>query len=58
MGFERFDIRFAGLMLGGCVFFMCWAWGRIRPALEGGPDPSGLYKVDTKIDDQVEQWGF
>ena len=38
MGFERFDIRFAGLMLGGCVVFHVLGLGD-PPALEGGPDP-------------------
>ncbi len=58
MGFERFDIRFAGLMLGGCVIFHVLGLGVIRLPWKGDLTPSGLYKVDTNIDDQVEQLGL
>ena len=58
LGFERLDIRFAGLVLGGCVIFHVLALGVIRLPWKGDLTPKTLYRMDTNIDDQVEQLGL
>lgn len=57
-GFERFDIRFAGLVLGGCVLFHILGIGVTLLPWKGDITPAMLYKIDTNVDDQVEQLGM
>ncbi len=58
LGFERLDIRFAGLVVGACVVFHIVGLGVLHLPWKGDLTPAGLYKVDTNIDDQVEQLGL
>lgn len=58
LGFERLDIRFAGLVVAACVVFHIVGLGVIRLPWKGDLTPSRLYRVDTNIDDQVEQLGL
>lgn len=57
-GFERFDIRFAGLVLGACVLCHILGIGITLLPWQGDVTPAWLYKVDTNVDDQVEQLGL
>ena len=57
-GFERFDIRFAGLVLGACVVCHVLAIGVTLLPWKGDITPAMLYRVDTNVDDQVEQLGM
>lgn len=57
-GFERFDIRFAGVVLGGCMIFHVLGIGVTRLPWKGDVTPAWLYSVDTNVDDQVEQLGL
>ena len=57
-GFDRFDIRFAGLVLAGSVLFHVIGLGVIHLPWSGDLTPRQLYHVDTNIDDQVEQLGL
>ncbi len=57
-GFERFDIRFAGLVLGGCVLCHILGIGVTLLPWKGDITPAMLYKMDTNMDDQVEQLGM
>ena len=58
LGFERLDIRFAGLVVAACAVFHIAGLGVIRLPWKGDMTPASLYKVDTNIDDQVEQLGL
>ena len=58
LGFERLDIRFAGLVLGACVVFHILGLGVLRLPWKGDITPAMLYRLDTNIDDQVEQLGL
>lgn len=58
LGFERLDIRFAGLVLGACALFHIAGLGVIRLPWKGDLTPGILYRADTNIDDQVEQLGL
>lgn len=58
LGFERLDIRFAGLVVIACVVFHIVGLGVLRLPWKGDMTPNRLYKVDTNIDDQVEQLGL
>ena len=58
LGFERLDVRFAGLVLAACAVFHIVGLGVIRLPWKGDLTPAKLYKVDTNIDDQVEQLGL
>lgn len=58
LGFERLDIRFAGLVVIACVVFHIVGLGVLRLPWKGDMTPGRLYKVDTNIDDQVEQLGL
>lgn len=58
LGFERLDIRFAGLVVIACVVFHIVGLGVLRLPWKGDMAPGRLYKVDTNIDDQVEQLGL
>ena len=58
LGFERFDIRFAGLVLAAAAVFHVAGLGVIHLPWKGDVTPSQLYQVDTNFDDQVEQLGM
>ena len=58
LGFERFDIRFAGVVLAAAVIFHVVGLGVIRLPWKGDVTPGQLYQVDTNFDDQVEQLGM
>ena len=58
LGFERLDIRFAGLVLGACAVVHVLGLGVIHLPWKGDLAPAGLYRMDTNIDDQVEQLGL
>lgn len=57
-GFERFDVRFAGIVLGACVLCHILGVGVTRLPWKGDVTPAWLYRVDTNVDDQVEQLGL
>lgn len=58
LGFERLDVRFAGLVVIACVVFHVVGLGVLHLPWKGDLTPSRLYKVSTDIDDQVEQLGL
>lgn len=58
LGFERFDIRFAGLILAAAAIFHVVGLGVIHLPWKGDLTPKQLYQTDTNIDDQVEQLGM
>ena len=58
LGFERFDVRFAGLMLAAALIFHVFGLGVIHLPWSGDITPKQLYQVDTNIDDQVDQLGL
>ena len=58
LGFERFDIRFAGVVLAAAVIFHVVGLGVIHLPWKGDVTPGQLYQVDTNFDDQVEQLGM
>lgn len=58
LGFERFDIRFAGLVLAAAAVFHVAGLGVIHLPWKGDLTPKQLYQVDTNLDDQVEQLGM
>ncbi len=58
LGFDRMDIRFAGVVLGACLVFHLLGLGVIHLPWKGDLTPAKLYRVDTNIDDQVEQLGL
>lgn len=58
IGFDRYDIRFAGLVVGACVLCHILGIGVTRLPWKGDITPAWLYKVDTNVDDQVEQLGM
>ncbi len=58
LGFERLDIRFAGLVVAGAVVFHVLGLGVLRLPWKGDLTPRLLYQMDTNLDDQVEQLGL
>lgn len=58
IGFERFDIRFAMLILGGCAVFHVLGLGILHLPWKVDLTPAKLYRMDTNGDDQVEQLGL
>lgn len=58
LGFERFDIRFAALVLVLAAVFHLAGLGVVHLPWGGDLTPSQLYRMDTNIDDQVEQLGL
>lgn len=58
LGFERFDIRFAVLVLGACAVFHVLGLGVLHLPWQGDLTPAKLYQMDTNGDDQVEQLGL
>lgn len=57
VGFERYDVRFSGVLLIGMVLFHLVGLLAVRLPWSGDLTPAKLYKVDTNIDDKVEQLG-
>ena len=58
MGFERYDVRLAGLVLAGAAVFHLLGLGIVRLPWQGDLTPAKLYQSDTNLDDQVEQLGL
>lgn len=58
MGFDRFDVRFSGLILLAAVVFHLLGLGAVNLPWKGDLTPKQLYQMDTNIDDQVEQLGL
>ena len=56
--FPRTDIRFAGIIAAGIVVFHLLGLMVVHLPWSGDLTPKQLYKVDTNIDDQVEQLGL
>lgn len=56
--FPRNDIRFAGVMVGVMVVLHLVGLLTVHLPWNGDLTPKQLYKVDTNIDDQVEQLGL
>ena len=57
-GFERFDVRFAGIVLGGCILCHILGIGVTLLPWRGDVTPAMLYRMDTNMNDQVEQLGL
>ena len=57
-GFERFDVRFAGIVLGGCILCHILGIGVTLLPWRGDVTPAMLYQMDTNMNDQVEQLGL
>ena len=58
MGFERYDVRFAGLVLAGAAAVHLLGLGVVHLPWQGDLTPAKLYQADTNLDDQVEQLGL
>ena len=58
MGYERFDIRFSGLIIAAALVVHLIGLGVVHLPWGGDLTPKQLYRVDTNIDDQVEQLGL
>ncbi|MEY8403375.1 LTA synthase family protein [Oscillospiraceae bacterium 44-34] len=58
LGFERLDIRFAGLVLGACAVVHIVGLGVIHLPWKGDITPAMLYRMNSNGDDQVEQLGL
>lgn len=56
--FPRTDVRFAGLLAAAMVVFHLLGLGVIHLPWGGDLTPAQLYKLDTNLDDQVEQLGL
>ena len=58
MGYDRFDVRFSGLVLAGALVLHLLGLGVVHLPWNGDLTPKMLYRMDTNIDDQVEQLGL
>ena len=58
LGFERLDIRFAGLVLAAAAVFHVAGLGVVHLPWKGDLTPSQLYRMNSNMDDQVEQLGL
>ena len=58
LGFERLDVRFAGLVLAGALVFHVLGLGAVYLPWKGDLTPKQLYHMDTNLDDQMEQLGL
>ena len=56
--FPRCDIRFAGVMVAAMIVFHLFGLLTVHMPWDGDLTPKQLYKVDTNLDDQVEQLGL
>ena len=58
IGFFRFDLRFAGLVMGVALVLHLLGLVVLRLPWQGDLTPGRLYNMDSNIDDQVEQLGL
>lgn len=58
LGFERLDVRFAGLVLAAALVFHVAGLGVIHLPWKGDLTPKELYQMSGNGDDQVEQLGL
>ena len=58
LSFEPFDLPYAGMILGFVVVFHLLGLGSVHLPWGGDLTPKQLYRMDTNIDDQVEQLGL
>lgn len=58
LGFPRMHVGFAGVMAGSMVIFHLLALGAVHLPWGGDLTPAQLYRVDTNLDEQVEQLGL
>lgn len=58
IGYERFDIRFSGVVLAAALVFHVLGVGVTHLPWSGDLTPAKLYRMDSNIDDQVEQLGM
>jgi len=58
LSFQRLDIRFAGIVLAAAAVFHLVGLGAVHLPWKGDLPPAKLYKIDTNIDDQVDQLGL
>ena len=58
LSYDRFDVRFAGLFLALAAVLHLLAFGVVHLPWSGDITPKQLYRMDTNIDDQVEQLGL
>lgn len=58
VGYERFDVRFSGILLAGGLILHLMGLGVVHLPWSGDLTPKQLYHMDTNIDDQVEQLGL
>ena len=56
--FPRTDVRFAGMMVVAAAVFHLLGLGAVHLPWGGDLTPKQLYRVDTNLDDQVEQLGL
>ena len=56
--FPRTDIRFAGVLVAATVILHLLGLGAVHLPWGGDLTPKQLYRVDTNLDDQVEQLGL
>ena len=56
--FPRMHVRFAGVIVGAMVVFHLLGLGAVHLPWNGDLTPAQLYRVDTNLDDQVEQLGL
>jgi len=57
-GFETLDMRLTGIALAAVVVFHLLGLGVVHLNWSGDLTPKQLYRMDTNIDDQVEQLGL
>ncbi len=58
LGSDRFDIRFSGLILAGALILHLLGLGVVHLPWSGDLTPKQLYRMDSNINDQVEQLGL
>ncbi|MGI5963140.1 MAG: LTA synthase family protein [Lawsonibacter sp.] len=58
IGFERYDVRFSGLLVVGALLVHLLGLGVVHLPWKGDLTPKQLYGIDTNLDDQVEQLGL
>jgi len=58
MGFGQFEIPFSGILIVGALILHLVGLGIVHLPWSGDLTPKQLYRVDTNMDDQVEQLGM
>lgn len=58
LGFERGGLPFAGILVAAAVVFHLLGLGAVHLPWGGDLTPKQLYRMDTNIDDQMEQLGL